>query len=175
MSSIFWGSMPITKGRQNSSTAVTTAAARWVNVAQPSPYSPGSLVSTLTTISCWRPWGAVLMTLTFVICRGMASPKAGWSGAVYPGRSPPASRRERVDLLGGVQDADLEVVALALARRELAQLAALADRRAPVAAAVRRLHAHHVGALAHLLPLPHPGQLFRPVLDVEAERKAAVD
>ena len=65
------GFLPIRNGRRYLSTAVSTARARWVNVAQPSPYSPGSLVSTLTTTSR-MPAGAVRMVFTSVILSGRA-------------------------------------------------------------------------------------------------------
>src|SRR5437588_8964466 len=69
MSSISSGSRPTRKGSRYCSTAVTTASGRCVNVAQPSPYRPGSLVSTLTTTSR-IPSGAVQIALTRVIRRG---------------------------------------------------------------------------------------------------------
>src|SRR5262245_23245449 len=62
------------------STAVSTARARWVKVAQPSPYNPGSLVSTLTTTSR-IPAGAVRIVFTSVILSG-ASLSAGGGAAV---------------------------------------------------------------------------------------------
>src|SRR5438105_348024 len=62
------GSFPITKGLRYCSMAATTAWGRWVNVAQPTPYRPGSLVITLTTTSRIR-LGAVQITLTSVIVR----------------------------------------------------------------------------------------------------------
>src|SRR5712692_723320 len=68
MSSMSSGSRPTTNGFKYSSTAVTTASGRWVNVAHPTPYSPGSLVSTLTTTSR-IPFGAVQIVLTSVILR----------------------------------------------------------------------------------------------------------
>ena len=46
--------------------AVTTASGRWVNVAQPRPYRPGSLVSTLTTTRR-IPSGAVQIARTAVM------------------------------------------------------------------------------------------------------------
>ena len=46
--------------------AACTAKARWVNVAQPSPNSPGSDVTTFTTTSRARP-GWVTMALTSAI------------------------------------------------------------------------------------------------------------
>ena len=52
--------------------AVATASGRWVKVAQPRPYSPGSLVITLTTTRR-MPSGAVRMTWTSRM-RGMGEP-----------------------------------------------------------------------------------------------------
>ena len=49
--------------------ATITVAARWVKVAQPNPYKPGSEVSTFTTIRL-EPCGAVAMALTLVILTG---------------------------------------------------------------------------------------------------------
>src|SRR6266699_3145117 len=66
MSSMSSGSRPSRNGSRYCSTAVTTVSGRWVKVAQPSPYRPGSLVSTLTTTSR-MPSGAVQMALTRVI------------------------------------------------------------------------------------------------------------
>src|SRR5215831_15628248 len=62
------GSRPTTNGLRYCSTAVTTASGRWVKVAHPRPYSPGSFVSTLTTTSRIR-LGAVQIALTSVIFR----------------------------------------------------------------------------------------------------------
>ena len=66
MSSMFAGSFPMRKGLRYSSTAVATASGRCVNVAQPMPYKPGSLVSILTTTSL-VPFGAVRIVFTSVI------------------------------------------------------------------------------------------------------------
>src|SRR5215469_4887780 len=63
------GSLPTRNGLRYLSTAVWTTRARWVKVAQPRPYSPGSLVSTLTTTRRIRA-GAVRMVLTSVILSG---------------------------------------------------------------------------------------------------------
>ena len=57
---------PTKRGFIYSSTAVATAAQRWVKVAQPRPYSPGSLVSTFTTTRS-MPRGAVKIVFTFRI------------------------------------------------------------------------------------------------------------
>src|SRR5262245_17373617 len=76
MSSICVASLPIKNGRRYSSTAVATKRARWVNVAQPSPYNPGSLVVTLTTTSR-IPAGAVKIAFTSVIFSG---PPRGGTG-----------------------------------------------------------------------------------------------
>lgn len=72
MSSIRCGSFPIRKGRKYSSTTTLTAKGLCVNVAHPSPYRPGSDVSTLTTTRS-MPAGAVKMALTPVI-RSIALP-----------------------------------------------------------------------------------------------------
>src|SRR5215216_495398 len=69
MSSISSGFRPIRNGFRYFSTAVWTAYARWVNVAQPRPYRPGSLVVTLTTTSRIR-LGAVRIALTSLIFKG---------------------------------------------------------------------------------------------------------
>src|SRR3569833_162740 len=66
MSSMSSGLRPTRYGLRYSSTAVTTASGRWGKVAQPSPYRPGSLVSTLTTTRR-MPSGAVQMAFTLVI------------------------------------------------------------------------------------------------------------
>src|SRR5215468_4346772 len=63
------GSLPITNGFRYLSTAVSTARARCVKVAHPRPYSPGSLVSTLTTTRR-IPAGAVRIVFTSVILSG---------------------------------------------------------------------------------------------------------
>src|SRR5262249_58934224 len=69
MSSISSGFLPIRNGLRYLSTAVSTTRARWVNVAQPRPYSPGSLVSTFTTTRRMFA-GAVRIVLTSVILSG---------------------------------------------------------------------------------------------------------
>src|SRR3954451_13975773 len=74
-----FGSRPITNGLRYCSTAVTTASGRWVNVAQPRPYSPGSLVSTLTTTRR-MPSGAVQIVLTLVILRAGIPPDGSQAG-----------------------------------------------------------------------------------------------
>ena len=81
MSSIWAGSLPTRNGRRYLSTAVSTARARCVKVAQPRPYRPGSLVCTLTTTSR-MPAGAVRTALTSVILRGASLAAAG--GAARP-------------------------------------------------------------------------------------------
>src|SRR6266540_2939963 len=99
MSSISFGSRPTTKGLRYCLIAVTTASGRWVKVAQPSPWSPGSLVSTLTTTSM-IPSGAVQITLTSVIRNGGSPPvgsQGGGSNASTDGR---VGRSVMVDLLG---------------------------------------------------------------------------
>src|SRR5207244_2744224 len=60
------GFLPRRKGLRYLSTAVSTARARCVNVAQPRPYSPGSFVTTLTTTSRMSA-GAVRIVLMSVI------------------------------------------------------------------------------------------------------------
>lgn len=60
------GSRPTSWGARYSSTAVTTVKARWVKVAQLSPWRPSSLVSTLT-ITRVIPSGAVRVVLTLVM------------------------------------------------------------------------------------------------------------
>jgi hypothetical protein len=77
------------------STAVSTARARWVNVAHPRPYSPGSLVTTLTTTSR-MPAGAVTKVLTSVIL--IASPFAAGTGAT--GGCPRADERNHGSAAG---------------------------------------------------------------------------
>src|ERR1017187_4373045 len=69
MSSISSTFRPRRKGFKYFSTAVCTVAALWVNVAQPRPYSPGSLVETLTMTSLIR-LGAVRMVVISVIFKG---------------------------------------------------------------------------------------------------------
>src|SRR5207302_11413577 len=71
--------------------AVSTTRARWVKVAQPRPYSPGSLVSTLTTTRR-MPAGAVRMVLTSVIFSGGNPDLAAGVGA---GSAAGAGCRER--------------------------------------------------------------------------------
>src|SRR6185436_10752058 len=71
-SSMWSGSLPRRNGSRYWFTAVSTTRARWVNVAQPTPYRPGSLVSTFTTtrrIFC----GAVRIAFTRVILIGPAA------------------------------------------------------------------------------------------------------
>ena len=66
-----------------SSTDVATAAHRWVKVAQPNPYNPGSLVSTLTTTKS-MPRGAVKIVL---ISRIVTIPDELLSQTVFPSTS----------------------------------------------------------------------------------------
>src|SRR5579863_37025 len=68
-SSMRVASFPIKNGLRYLSTAVSTARARCVKVAQPSPYNPGSFVCTLTTISRMLA-GAVRNVFTSVMRRG---------------------------------------------------------------------------------------------------------
>src|SRR5205823_3781962 len=63
------------------STAVTTASGRWVKVAQPRPYRPGSLVSTFTTTRR-MPSGAVQIVLTLVILRAGRPPDGSQAGGM---------------------------------------------------------------------------------------------
>src|SRR5687767_6301671 len=79
MSSMSLGSRPITNGFRYSSTAVTTASGRWVNVAHPRPYRPGSLVSTLT-MTRRIPSGAVQIVLTLVILSAGMPPDGSQAG-----------------------------------------------------------------------------------------------
>src|SRR5579883_2160194 len=69
MSSICSGSLPRRNGLRYLSTAVSTTRGRCVKVAQPSPYSPGSLVITLTTTRRIFA-GAVRIVLISVIFSG---------------------------------------------------------------------------------------------------------
>src|SRR5919199_3640738 len=69
--------------------ALTTASGRWVKVAQPRPYRPGSLVSTLTTTRR-MPSGAVQMALTRVM-RGAVIAAGGYG--TIPDLTRPAARR----------------------------------------------------------------------------------
>src|SRR5215207_8410916 len=79
MSSMSFGSRPMTNGFRYCSTAVTTASGRWVKVAQPRPYRPGSLVSTLTTTRR-MPSGAVQIVLTLVILSAFSPPDGSQAG-----------------------------------------------------------------------------------------------
>src|SRR5215213_3606698 len=79
MSSMSFGSRPTTNGLRYCSTAVTTASGRWVNVAQPRPYRPGSLVSTFTTTRR-MPSGAVQIVLTLVILSAFSPPDGSQAG-----------------------------------------------------------------------------------------------
>src|SRR3974390_170937 len=63
-------SRPRQNGSRYSSTAVFTGSGRWLNVAQPRPYKPGSLVSTFTTTKRILGCGAVKIARTFVILSG---------------------------------------------------------------------------------------------------------
>ena len=78
----------MTSGPTCSSTAATTAAYRWVNVAQPRPYRPGSDVSTRTTTS-GMPSGAVTSARTAVTrtCVVIGSGLAGLTAANTLARS----------------------------------------------------------------------------------------
>ena len=58
---------------------MATTRARWVNVAQPSPYKPGSLVITLTTTRR-IPAGAVRIVLTSVIFSGPSAEDSASAG-----------------------------------------------------------------------------------------------
>src|SRR5438067_51637 len=85
------GSLPSRKGRRYFVMAVSTTRARWVKVAQPRPYSPGSLVCTLTTTRRIFA-GAVSTALTSVIFsggspRGASGLAGGPSGAGRPARA----------------------------------------------------------------------------------------
>src|ERR1044071_9510946 len=63
-------SRPRQKGSRYSSTAVLTGSGRWLNVAQPKPYKPGSLVSTLTTTKRTLGWGEVRIVRTLIVFNG---------------------------------------------------------------------------------------------------------
>src|SRR6266851_8096102 len=63
-------SRPRQNGSRYSSTAVLTGSGRWLNVAQPKPYKPGSLVSTFTTTNRIFGCGAVRIARTLVIFSG---------------------------------------------------------------------------------------------------------
>src|SRR5262245_8551122 len=93
-SSIRAGSLPTRNGLRYLSTAVSTARARWVNVAHPRPYRPGSLVSTLITTNRMLA-GAVNTVLMSVILSG-ASRGCG-SGAAFAahGRTRGAAMADR--------------------------------------------------------------------------------
>ena len=69
MSSISSTLRPIRNGFRYCSIAVSTTSARCVNVAQPQPTSPGSVVSTFTTTSRIR-LGAVRIVLMSRILTG---------------------------------------------------------------------------------------------------------
>src|SRR5262249_10024261 len=69
ISSISSTSRPIRNGFRYFSIAVSTTSARWVKVAQPQPWRPGSLVSTLTTTRRMS-LGAVRMVRTSRIFTG---------------------------------------------------------------------------------------------------------
>src|SRR5436189_997081 len=69
MSSISSTLRPIKNGFRYCSIAVATTSARCVKVAQPTPYKPGSLVSTLTMTNRIRS-GAVRIVLMLVILTG---------------------------------------------------------------------------------------------------------
>ena len=79
MSSISETRRPSRKGDRYSSTATQTGVGRCVNVAQPTPVSPGTEVSTLTTTSR-VPYGAVLMDRMAVICGWQAGSQQGQRG-----------------------------------------------------------------------------------------------
>src|SRR3954469_18170487 len=79
MSSMSFGSRPMTNGFRYCSTAVTTDNGRWVKVAQPRPYRPGSLVSTLTTARR-MPSGAGQIVLTLVILSAGIPPDGAQAG-----------------------------------------------------------------------------------------------
>src|SRR5258706_7503230 len=81
ISSISLGSRPITNGFRYCSTAVTTASGRWVKVAHPRPYRPGSLVSTFTTTRR-MPSGAVQIVLTLVILSAGMPPDGSQAGGM---------------------------------------------------------------------------------------------
>src|SRR5260370_41999109 len=96
MSSMSFGSRPIRNGARYCSTAVTTVSGRWVNVAQPRPDRPGSLVSTLTTTSRILS-GAVQMAVTRVI-RSAGGPPDGSQGAGVKGAGKEVGAPSGMDL-----------------------------------------------------------------------------
>src|SRR6188768_477424 len=109
MSSISSTLRPTRNGFRYSSTAVLTTSARCVNVAQPQPTRPGSVVSTLTTTRRMR-LGAVRMVLMSRILTG-AVPRTACSNADdTPGEIAPA-----IASPVGMSDAppamDIEVIA----------------------------------------------------------------
>src|SRR5262249_26811907 len=76
-SSMLSASRPRQNGSRYSSTAVFTGSGRWLKVAQPRPYRPGSLVSTFTTTKRILGCGEVRIARTLVIFSGPSFLVAG--------------------------------------------------------------------------------------------------
>lgn len=84
MSSISLTLRPMRNGARYSSTAAHTSVGRWVNVAQPTPVSPGTDVSTFTTTNL-VPYGAVLIERMAVI---VGTPSTPLTALLQPARCP---------------------------------------------------------------------------------------
>lgn len=85
MSSISLTRRPMRNGARYSSTAAHTSVGRWVNVAQPTPVSPGTDVSTFTTTNL-VPYGAVLIERMAVI---VGTPSTPLTALLQPARCSP--------------------------------------------------------------------------------------
>jgi hypothetical protein len=96
MSSMSFGSRPSKNGLRYCSIAVTTVSGRWVKVAQPRPYSPGSLVSTFTTTRR-MPSGAVQIARTSAILSAGIPPDGSQAGRTAGSIDPTERGSDTVD------------------------------------------------------------------------------
>src|SRR5258708_1822111 len=142
-SSLLAALRPGSSGSRYSSTAEATTVARCVNVAQPSPYSPATSVSTLTTTSA-MPSGAVRMDFTRVMRIARYPSRSCWLwrpyGPIRPAGLGPLNRRQgfgRIRRRLGLVDVH------APARPVVGPLIAAAQLRQPAKHLVHALAKHH--------------------------------
>src|SRR5712692_8766294 len=143
------------------------AMPRWCNLVACTPSCTGSRPA--PTARQGVLWGGRYGT-RLVRCR--RGPLWGKRRELCPAADPVLHFRNR---LGRVQHADLEAVHLLLAGLQEAQGGTRAIVGAPATEAIGWLDTGYIGALTELLPLPEPGQLVGPLLDVQTEAAASID
>src|SRR6266487_1764944 len=74
-----------------------------------------------------------------------------------------------------IEDANLERVHALLASAEKLQCPTLTIVGPSTTEAICRLDSSNIRSQAQLLPLPEPGQLLGPLLDIQAESQSAID